>query len=134
MRSTRPMCILHNVLRDKERNVIVIRLYEAMSKEFYSEKEYPTTMTLAGIAQNAFKDPILRSRLINWRGLGNENELWIAQDENNLKEVQWFEDGMTLLNGATITSRLSFRDRWTVHQEERNSYRNRLFGSSTDSH
>lgn len=128
----RPMCFIHHICKDAENGVIISQLYEAVTKEFYFDKEYPITTPIAEIAKKEFKDPILRGRLINWRGLGNENELWFAQDENNLHEVQWFADGCQLMNGATINTRISFRDRVKVTRES--CKENNLFGVLTDTH
>lgn len=111
------LCILYHIEKDAARNVVTVRLYEANTGEYYREKEYPLTLTMAQVAAAEFKNPILRNRLACWRGLGNDTELWISQDENDLKEVQWFADGLQLLNGARITSRFSYRERYLVQQE-----------------
>lgn len=119
--------MINYIKKDHERNLLVHQVYDARIKEFYEWGEYDLSLPMEDLAKLVFKrdNPvtrILRQRFINWRGLGNENELYLAFNEDELNEIFWEHD-MTLMNGAVIKSRTSIRDKETIANEERSHYR-----------
>lgn len=118
--------MIYHFIKDKENNALYQRVYDWRCKEFYDMR----TLDLSNLRSEVRKAfpannrvaQVMRARLLAWRGFGNENELYMALNEDELNEI-WWEDDMSLMNGAVIRSRCSMRDRMAIAQETKQQYR-----------